>query len=382
MNAVQLMRLKSPQWFFLHKQNLGAKRVSFRAGFTLVELLVASTLIAVVTLIAWSGLISLMNLSATAEAKTFRKMEVNQALDFLTQELRTARFVNATASVQVDGSTTQITDLLAAEGFDLNDLGNYGDLALYLEIPASSTAPALCPANGPNAGNAPPTPNDFDRVIYDVRPSSSEWLGPRTLMRYGRIRARGGSFNPCDSPRASDPIVDALSDNTSQTPTCAGAVTGGAGFYTCQDRDRTQLIFQHTLVDASVTDTSSSVAPRIQSVQPNQLENVGCQNEASLRSKTSDVPATITFVNQRSSAVKLYWLDSVGDRILYQVLNPSSPPYLQPTFLSHPWVVTDTNDVCLGIFMPDQAAGQVTSTDDEQNIDEQNILVSDDDDDD
>ena len=320
-----------------------------RSGFTLIELLVASLIVSVVMLVAWSGLISLMNMSAMAEARTLRQVEINRALDFLTDELRTARNINATVTNQVD-SATDIADLLTAEGFNLDDLGSYGDLALYLELPAS------------NALSSCANPAEFDRVIYDVRPSSDEWLGPRTLMRYGRIKSLDGSFDPCAPPIASDPIADALTDDDDQLPNdyCSevnDVLTGGAGFYTCQDGERTNLLFQHTLVDTTVVPIETAVTSRLQSIQPKTLANVGCQNKDRLHALESERPARLQIVNQSATAAKVYAITGTDAPPSVETINGNST-WEKDTFETHPWVVTDLADTCQFIYVPDAAENQ------------------------
>jgi len=50
-------------------------------------------------------------------------------------------------------------------------------------------------------------------------------------------------------------------------------------------------------------------------------------------------------------AVRLYWLDYEGKRVLYGNI-PEGQTVRQPTFTSHPWVITDTNDKCLELYIP------------------------------
>lgn len=318
--------------------------------------MIAGLIAAVVLAIAWSGLISLMNMSSMAEARTLRQLEVNRAIDFITDELRTAGRVNATANNAVDGSAIDIRDLLTAEGFNLANLGSYGDLALYVEIPAAQDPPTTCPLGGPNAGSTPPK---FDRVIYDVRPSTSEWLGPRTLMRYGRIKGADGAFDPCESPVSSDPIADALTDDGSQKPACPGIQTGGAGFYACQDADRTSITFQNTLVDTSIASIEGLATSRLQPIQPKTLLNVGCQNEDALQAIESINPVKLRIANESGEAVRVYVLDTAGDRQLIGTVGANSTSE-EDTFETHPWMIADGGGTCQAIYIPSTADSLIT----------------------
>lgn len=71
-----------------------------------------------------------------------------------------------------------------------------------------------------------------------------------------------------------------------------------------------------------------------------------------LRSTNGDLPTTITFVNRAGEPVKLYWLDYEGKRKLYETIPPGKQT-VQPTFVTHPWLVTDAQDRPWGIYLPD-----------------------------
>lgn len=177
-------------------------------GFTLIELLVAGVLSVVVILVTWSGLVSAMSMSQAAEARSARQAELNRALDFMTNEIRMARSINATlapsansgapggaspspskaksdpnesASLTMTSTTASLSDVVTSAGVNLSSLGSYGTLGLYLERPTRSV-PAICPAGGPNAGAPPPTPADFDPIVYDIRPSTSGGYSRECLL--------------------------------------------------------------------------------------------------------------------------------------------------------------------------------------------------------
>ncbi|NJN23854.1 MAG: prepilin-type N-terminal cleavage/methylation domain-containing protein [Acaryochloridaceae cyanobacterium RL_2_7] len=327
-------------------------------GFTLIELLVSSVLISMVILIAWSGLISLMNMSAVSEARGMRAIELNQALDFLSAEVRTARRVNATANGQLS-PTTSLEELLQNAGFDLTRLGNRGELVLYLELPTTSPVPPICPVGGPNAGAAPPFPSDFDQVIYDVRPSPSAWLSPKVTMRYGRVKDDNGIFNPCENPISSDPVADALSDDVSNVPSCPGVLTGGPGFYVCQEQNQANLLLQNQLVDDSVRQTSMVATPRLETIQIKSVADIGCQNEAMLRTRPSKIPVPYSFYNRRSTDIHQYVLDAMGQPQSRGVIR-AGDQVDGTTDLESVWVFEDTHGACVQVAMPEQANATFT----------------------
>jgi prepilin-type N-terminal cleavage/methylation domain-containing protein len=236
-------------------------------GFTLIELLVASLLVSVVILVAWTGLLSVMNMTQVAEARSARQMELNRALDFMTNEIRMARFINQSATAKANGSTVPLADVVTSTGLPLAALGSYGDIGLYLERDTSPNIPAICPAGGPNAGLPPPSPADFDRIVYDIRPSPSGWLSPKILTRYGRVPSSDGTLNPCSKPISGDPMVDALAA-TRTPPTCAGVLSGNGGFYSCVTDNQADLLFQSAISNVGTRQVSSSVSTRLQSLNP------------------------------------------------------------------------------------------------------------------
>jgi type II secretory pathway pseudopilin PulG len=246
-----------------------AHRSSSSAGLTLIELLVATVITAVVILIVGDGLMSALNASKVAEARTARRTELNRAFDFMTNEIRMAQSINRTNNLSVNGTVT-VEDVVNNAGLTRSQLGDYSAIALYLEIPIDVKAPAICPAGGPNANQPPPTPSDRDRVVYDIRPSSQGWLSPRSINRYGRIPQSGGAINPCSSPVGSDTLVDAISTAMITPPTCPvpGILTGAEGFMACVNGAQVDLLFQSNVVGSQVRRLNSSALSRPMTARP------------------------------------------------------------------------------------------------------------------
>lgn len=261
---------KKHQWLRQHSRQLERKTsgsLGRNLGFTLIELLIASLLVSVVILIAWTGLLSIMNMTQAAEARTARQAELTQALDFMTNEIRMARSINQSSTVKANGSTVPLADVVTSTGLNLADLGSYGDIGLYIERDTSPNIPATCPANGPNAGLPPPAPADYDRIVYDIRPSPNGWLTPKILMRYGRVPSADGAINPCSTPISGDPMADALAA-TRTPPSCAGVLSGNGGFYSCITNNQADLLFQSAISNVGTRQVTSSVVSRLQSITP------------------------------------------------------------------------------------------------------------------
>jgi hypothetical protein len=88
------------------------------------------------------------------------------------------------------------------------------------------------------------------------------------------------------------------------------------------------------------------------------LSKITCDQAQSLRSQQADVRTQVQFVNTTPGSVRVYWLNYQGGQQLYATLAPWQS-YLQSTFLTHPWEVTDTQRNCLGVYLPVIGTGRV-----------------------
>jgi von Hippel-Lindau disease tumor supressor len=65
-----------------------------------------------------------------------------------------------------------------------------------------------------------------------------------------------------------------------------------------------------------------------------------------------DIKTSINFLNKGQQPIRVYWLNYKGKRVLYKELNSGENIEIQ-TFLTHPWLITDSNDNAKDIFFPD-----------------------------
>jgi type II secretory pathway pseudopilin PulG len=257
-------------------------------GFTLTELLIATGISVLVVTMAFSALLMISNLSKQSQIKIERRTELSRAFDFMTQEIRAARRINQTATKIADGVSTTLQDVITSSGLNLANLGSYGTLALYLEIPITATT--SCPV-------------DYDQVVYDIRPNPSSWLGPRIITRYGRVPKIDGTINPCSSPIASDVLVDSMTA-TSPTPACAapGVLSGSGGFYTCVTQGLVDLYLRSAL--SNLTSETRNLASKAFS----RLANSSA-NSAPVLSKTrtgSQIALSWTGASSGTASFKLF----------------------------------------------------------------------------
>lgn len=82
------------------------------------------------------------------------------------------------------------------------------------------------------------------------------------------------------------------------------------------------------------------------------LEPLECWDEGDLLSENSDQGVTITWINTSGEVRRTYWLNYQGQRQYYGELQPDAQA-MQQTFAGHPWVITDTDDNCVEIYVPD-----------------------------
>ncbi|OWY67542.1 hypothetical protein B7486_31225 [cyanobacterium TDX16] len=200
-------------------------------GFTLVEVLIAVLISTIVVVIAGFALVTITSFDNKAEARTERQIDLNRAFDFMSHEIRMASRINRLEIEVADNSTTTLEKIVEDAGIKAK-LGSYGTLVLYLEIPID-TIPPSCPP--PTASYTVPADyqTGYDKVVYDIRPTTGSWLSPRIIARYGRIPNADGAIDPCKNPVASDILVDSISE-TDINPTCASpAKFGAGGFYAC-----------------------------------------------------------------------------------------------------------------------------------------------------
>jgi uncharacterized protein (TIGR03437 family) len=101
----------------------------------------------------------------------------------------------------------------------------------------------------------------------------------------------------------------------------------------------------------AVTARGGAFSSQVPSVGESILVPLSCSQQSSLRSLEAAVETSIEFINQSSGVRKVYWLDYAGTLTLYGVLNPGES-YVQGTFVTHPWVISDANDQCQAIYLP------------------------------
>ena len=86
---------------------------------------------------------------------------------------------------------------------------------------------------------------------------------------------------------------------------------------------------------------------------------VSCDQEAELKS-SNGAARNIVVNNKTDATIKLYWLDREGKRVEYSRGGiKAGATHRQGTFVTHPWVITNANEECLGIYVPETSENAV-----------------------
>lgn len=98
------------------------------------------------------------------------------------------------------------------------------------------------------------------------------------------------------------------------------------------------------------------------SVEPGTASPSGRLHEVErrhVRSISGDVPTSVRFANRSGARIRIHWLDYQGMRKLYQTLDDGAQ-YVQKTFITHPWLVTDERNNALSVYFPDAQPRTIT----------------------
>src|SRR5207302_8770023 len=90
------------------------------------------------------------------------------------------------------------------------------------------------------------------------------------------------------------------------------------------------------------------------------LPRLPCNLEPTLHSIDGAVSTSIQFTNSTAGPVNVYWIDYQGQRVFYRGGDfptlAAGQSYIQQTYITHPWVVTDAaTGTCLGIWLPTES---------------------------
>jgi prepilin-type N-terminal cleavage/methylation domain-containing protein len=200
-------------------------------GFTLIELLIALAITGIVITLTGSGLYALMRANENSQTETMDRLELEQALAFITDEIKMSQQV----MTNIPALPTMISGFRSASG-------------------SSHTQPILVLNPAVNSGLTKP-------IVYYLAdpPNSSVWLGPRVIYRWGPTLLQNGHYSDghgVDVSRITEGspvqyynevLVDRMSDRVAAQATVAcesdynyasPSLTDRVGFYACIAPDR------------------------------------------------------------------------------------------------------------------------------------------------
>ena len=227
--------------FYLQNFKTRQSSLNGNEGFTLIELLVAAAIMTVVVSIVAVGLVAMLKQNSKAASESDRRANLNRALDYISNEVRSAKSINTT-----DNSAVDTTNGLAA--------GDNITLPSGFNITASTYGLTL-------------TFPDNTKNIYFVAPSdkqstcnktSSLWQCPFALFRYNINGA---------TTTAPEMVVDGLKA-PSTLPNCdttSNRSVGTTGFYGCITKNRQVILSLYgklTETDSTTLAVSSTAVTR------------------------------------------------------------------------------------------------------------------------
>ncbi len=210
------------------------KTNEFEAGFTLMELLLALAITGIVISLTGSGLYALMNANQRSQNETSERLELEQAVAFITDEIKMSQQIMKTIPSPFTGDT-------GIKGFN----------------PASGSSkikPILVLSPALNSKLKDP-------IVYYLAdpPNASVWLGPRVIYRWGPTLLQTGSYSDGDGKDIAEisakipveyfneVVVDRISDRVSALATidCEAnysfgipSIASRLGFYACISPDQ------------------------------------------------------------------------------------------------------------------------------------------------
>jgi prepilin-type N-terminal cleavage/methylation domain-containing protein len=146
---------------------LNLKHLNHDRGFTLIELLVAIAITGIVITLTGSGLYTLMNANQRSQTETTERLELEQALAFMTDEIKMSKQI----AFSPPATSTKHSSFRQASGSSAKEI-------ILVLNPATNSELT-------------------DPIIYYLAdpPNKSVWNGPRVIYRWGPTLMKNGKYS-------------------------------------------------------------------------------------------------------------------------------------------------------------------------------------------
>ena len=113
---------------------------------------------------------------------------------------------------------------------------------------------------------------------------------------------------------------------------------------------------QYDLDAFAILDDIFSGRAKVESLKWESLPAIPFDQGSHLLSEGSNQKTQIRFVNESPEKVKIYWLDFQGNRNLFLIID-SGETFSQVTFTGHAWLITDTEELEIAIYVASEFPG-------------------------
>lgn len=100
--------------------------------------------------------------------------------------------------------------------------------------------------------------------------------------------------------------------------------------------------------------SSTTITPTTTLTAPTTLGELSCDQEGKIKSGTGK-SINVIFSNNTGKSIKVYWLDFNGKRVPYNANLADKGKHPQQTYITHPWLIADSDDKCIKILAPDSS---------------------------
>jgi prepilin-type N-terminal cleavage/methylation domain-containing protein len=215
-------------------------------GFTLIEIMLALSVTGIVLTLAGAGLFSLMNADRRSQIETTDRLELEQALSFISDEIKMSQQI--ATSLPIKGNS---------ESSKFKPASGSSDIQSILIL------------------NPSPSSGLTDPIIYYLAkpPKRSVWVGSRVIYRWGPTLLQNGNYSNGRGQDIStivrgsaveyynEVVLDRMSDRISTEPnsSCDNGYdltvpnpVDRLGFYTCIATDRKSVkLWMHKQLNQS-----------------------------------------------------------------------------------------------------------------------------------